>query len=206
MPKVRQQRATGKARRTCGRAGCGKDIQKGEQYFTWSFRSVGRQVRCLDHPPLRSELTSGRMSEVYAAIETAEQELTGNTETVEDVKNAVLAVAEPAREVIDAWREAAENFGGGGPNAERADELEGWVDELENFEPDEPEVEELEEEDQREQALARIEEDADLSLNDAMQQIQDEWDEEHDGDEETREEALSNARNEAQELLGQCPL
>lgn len=157
MPRVRRQKASGRAQRVCGALGCGKEIPKGEEYYTWSFRYGGRQVRCLDHPPRPSDLTQSRMGEVYTAIEEAEKRLVDETfDSVEDVKGVIEEVATVAREVADAYREAAENFGGGGPNAERADELEVWVDELENFEPDEPEESEFNEEQAREKAREEV--------------------------------------------------
>lgn len=205
MARVRRQKASGRARRVCGHAGCGREIPKGEEYYTWTPRSTGRQVRCLEHPPKQSDLTASRMSEVYAAMETAEEELSGNTETVEDVTAVVATVAEAAREVCDEYRTAADAFGGGGPNAERADELEGWVDELEAFEPDESDVEEFDEDEHAEEAKELCEEEGDLTFADAMQRLRDEYEEEHDI-ETAREEALENARNLARDLMGQCPL
>lgn len=114
---------------TCGR--CGKKIEPGERYLSWSFRYGGKHFRCMEHRPRPSELTQSKMSSVYGAVESAEDEL-HNTEFSE-LPSLVEQVQEVAQEVADEYREAAEPFGGEGENAERADELEGWADELSSF-------------------------------------------------------------------------
>lgn len=238
MPRVRRQKASGRARRVCGALGCGRVIAKGEEYFTWSFRYGGRQVRCLDHPPRASDLTQSRMGEVYTAIENAQEQLAGDIESLADVKAAIEGVADAAREVVEGYREAAEHFGGQGQNAERADELEGWVDELDGFEPDEPEEqfdEDQAQEEAEEEVATEMIDEMDLEtvrssekddplegldhkeivqqygdesaftarVEDRVQQLREAWMEEH-GDDMT--EAIDNAKTEADDLLGQCPL
>src|SRR5436853_7182846 len=83
MPRVKRQKKSTRGTRVCGAIGCGKEIQPGEAYFTWSFRYGGRQVRCLEHPPKQSELTQSKMSTVYAAIEEIDNDMPG---AMEDVK------------------------------------------------------------------------------------------------------------------------
>lgn len=118
--------------RQCGR--CGRKIEPGDKYYTWSFRYGGTAYRCIEHRPRQSELTQSKMSTVYAAIEGATDDLP-NADDPEAVAQLVQDVAEAVREVADEYEEAAEPFGGAGENAERADELHGWADELECWEP-----------------------------------------------------------------------
>ncbi len=170
----------------CGRYGCGRKIEPKETYFTWKpYRSM-RQFRCADHYPKRSEVATGLISEVYAAEESALEQIR-SAEGVDDIRTAVEEVAQAATDVAEQYREAAEPFGGGGEMAERADELEGWVSELEYFDPDDVDVEEI---------------------------AEDEPLEDHEGDKEAQEEAIrarveekmQEARDEAEELVGGCPL
>lgn len=154
MPRVftRTKNRAGRER-SCNR--CGNKIEPGQKYRTWSFRYGGTYFRCTDCPaPRPSELTQSIMSEVYAAVENAEDQLPG-AESVADIRGLVEEVEQAAQEVADQYREAAEPFGGAGENAERADELEGWVSELQNFDPDEPDEpdEEDEEDDDAEDPL-----------------------------------------------------
>jgi hypothetical protein len=130
MPRVLEKtKNRAGAERSCGR--CGKVIQPGERYLSWSFRYGGTYYRCIEHPPKPSDLTQSKMSGVYAAIESAEVDLP-KTE-MDELDDLIHGVGETAQEVADEYREAAEPFGGEGENAERADELEGFADELLSF-------------------------------------------------------------------------
>lgn len=197
MARVRTQKKSARGERACGR--CGRAIEVGETYFVWSFRYGGKHVRCSEHPPTAGELTQSKMGPVYDAIAEAHN----NLGEIEETKETIANVAEVAREVVEEYRAAAEAFNDSGPNAERADELEGWVDELEQFEPDGPEETEFDEDEYRTQALERVEEMEDLTFGDAMQELRNEWEEEH---EEGIEEATTSAREMAEDLLNSCPM
>lgn len=139
MPRVNTQtRSTRGRAKHCGR--CGREIKPGERYFSYSFRYGGTQVRCSEHYPKQSELTQSKLSELYSAIEGAEEEM-ASAETVDDIVTAVGSVEEVARDLASEYEEAAEAFGGAGENAERAEMLESYADELSNFSPDEAEAE-----------------------------------------------------------------
>lgn len=186
----------------CGR--CGRTIEPGEKYFSWSFRYGGTQRRCAEHYPKQSELTQSIVGEIYAAVETAETEIEG-AETVEDVNLAVQGVAEAARQVFDQYTEAAEPFQGGGASGERAEELEPWVDELEGFDPDDSDPDTGERDaaiisEMEKDGFTRDDEAEWASVFDAR--VQD-YVAEHG---EPENESLENAKQEAQELIGGCPL
>ena len=140
MPRVNYVKAARKAR-ICGR--CGRAINPGEGYRYWSFRYGGDRVRCMraECTPRRSELTQSKMGEAFSALETAEEELAaaraGEIGEQSDIQQIIEAAAEEVRRVADEYREADEQFGGGGmtDNSERADEAEEAADALEGFSP-----------------------------------------------------------------------
>lgn len=120
------------AERNCGV--CGVVIQPGERYLQWSFRYGGTRYRCMNHPPRRSDLTQSKMADVYQAIEEAELSLP--KAEADDLQGLAEEVAGVAQQIAEEYREAAEMFGGEGENAERAEELEGWADEVVSYYPD----------------------------------------------------------------------
>jgi hypothetical protein len=136
MPRVNTQKKSTRGKDIrCGR--CGAEIVPGEDYFKWSFRYGGTRTNCYRHRPRPSELTQSKLSEVYAAVESAEDALKGEGLTVSDIQEAVGEVAEVVEEVAGEYEEAAEPFNYQGEHQERADELRDWGSELEGFYPDE---------------------------------------------------------------------
>lgn len=201
MPRVKSQvKSTAGKERHCGR--CGKKIEPGESYFKFSFRYGGTHYRCSDHYPRQSELTQSKMSEVYAAIEAAEDSLPG-VEALDDIRSEVEQVGEVARQVVDEYREADEAFGGQGAtqSAEMADELEGWAEELESWEPDVEEAEVDEDEIEAKMRTDGIPESDEAQWISVREERMREAEEALDNSE-----ALEQARDQATEVLGTCPL
>lgn len=133
-----------KAQRPCSK--CRTAINPGDGYLYWEpyFRSNFKQVRCLKSEcyPRPSERESSLMSSVLAAqeaVEDALQDLSGAEDAsfFNDLAGDVVSALE---EVIDQYREADGNFGGGGSSAsgERADELEDAKSEVESFYAEDP--------------------------------------------------------------------
>lgn len=142
MPRVTvKKKNRAGADRECGR--CGDGIEPGQEYRSWSFRYGGTHYRCMKPGcrPRQSELTQSKMSEVYSAVEEAEETLKGDasTITVADIRDAVSEAAEAVGAVAEEYREADQAFGGQGAteSAERADELEDFASALDNFSPEE---------------------------------------------------------------------
>jgi hypothetical protein len=192
------------ADRACGK--CGEPIRPGEKYRTWSFRYGGTYFRCnrAACAPRASELTQSIIGEVYSAQEAFEDSVTAES-TVAEIKEAVEAVRDAAQEVADQYREAAEPFGGAGENGERADELEGWIGDLDGFYPDE------EPDGVSEEAREAIEEK--MRADGFTEEDEPEWQsvlevrlEELGEDTEAIAAAREAAFEEAQELVGGCPL
>ncbi len=108
---------------------CTDRINPGEKYYEWSFRYGGTRRQHASHgAPRPSQLTQSKMATVYEAIEAAED----CQEDLGSFADAIEQIVEVANEVASEYRDAAEQFGGAGENAERADELESWVEGLED--------------------------------------------------------------------------
>lgn len=110
------------------------------RYFYVGFRSNWERVRCMkaECTPRTSELESSKLSAAYEAQETAEDALDqtaldpGETTDLEEV---IQTFAESLRDLGQEYRDADEQFGGGGmtDNSQRADDLEQAADELDGF-------------------------------------------------------------------------
>jgi len=121
----------------CGRAGCGEEIVPGEKYFFWEPRYGPKHVRCYRHPPRQSETTTSKMSEVYAAVEDAQDWATGyDGIDVNDYEDQVGNVMSVVEEKKGEYEDAAGQFGGAGENADRAEELDQFYAELEGVDFD----------------------------------------------------------------------
>jgi hypothetical protein len=191
MPRVNEKKKS-RAGRDYHCTTCGRKIEPGENYYSWSFRYGGTHHACVDHYPKRSQLTQSLMGEVYAAIEAAETEIQ-NAESVADIQSCLEDVGQSAEDVAGQYREAAEHFGGEGENAERADELESWAQEVAYVDLPEPEEAEFDED---EVGLAVLQDDYAVDTVeelDAGQRM--EW-----------AGKLQEARDAAQEALDSCPL
>lgn len=141
---------------------CGADIEPGQDRYEWSFRYGGtyrRHVSC--GMPRQSELTQSKMSGVYAATEGVE-DLFGHWTDPEELTGALESAADEIQYVVDEYREAAEHFGGQGENAERADELERYADDLRNVD--------LPERDDPDESLESWQERVESEVSDAISQ------------------------------------
>lgn len=137
----------------CGHGGCTTLIRKGDPYlwFKVGFRSRYKHVRCVDHFPRQSDRESSLVASVYVAQEDFGDQL-ASLESVEDIRDAIAAVADAAREVAGEYDTAATDDNGTEWNTtavERRDQIESAADDLESWEPgsDEPERCELHEDD-----------------------------------------------------------
>jgi hypothetical protein len=117
----------------CGK--CNLMIEPGENYFFWEPRYGGKQVRCYRHYPRQSEITTSKMSEVYAATEEAEDQASAyDGIEVSDFESMKQAVVDVITGVAEEYETAAEHFGGAGENAERAEALEAFSQEVDSVE------------------------------------------------------------------------
>jgi len=132
----RVQRATGSTKRPwrdpkCMK--CRKEILKGEPYqWAQGFRGP-KMIICGSCVFSRADLTNSKLSTVYEAFDSAYDELAEADEST-DLQSILDSLVGSVQEVADEYRSAAdEYFSGGGPNAEKADEVESCVDELDSI-------------------------------------------------------------------------
>lgn len=134
MPKVITRTCSGRGEPS-GCVKCGAVIKKGEEYYEWSFFRQKPRRQHTSHGPLRrSQLTNSKMSEVYGAVELAEDNI-GTAKCPEDIASELESVAQTARDIGSEYADAVEAMGGAGEgsdNAERAEQLEGFADDLDN--------------------------------------------------------------------------
>lgn len=202
MPRVNVQTKSDRgADRFCET--CGRKIQAGEKYHRWDFRYGGAHFSCKDHPPKPSQLTQSRMSEVYHEQEMMDLSAAASAD---DLKDMVHQLAEVVETVAGEYRDAAEAFGGAGENAERADELDNWVSDLQNFEPEEPEPEvdvDAIKEKMREDGFTEEDE---AEWTSVLEVRVAEAEEAAGQDPNNDDDPLADLRSEAQELIDGCPL
>lgn len=128
---------------TCGK--CGTTIEVGAPYKHVTTKSGpygGRTLyRCDACPTWRqSELSSSKMAGVYAAQEQAADQI-ADCDNEDALQELASDLASQIREVADEYRESADNMVDGFGHetyvsdalVEKADELEGWADEIENL-------------------------------------------------------------------------
>lgn len=128
---------------TCGK--CGVELPKGSEYrwYKVGFRSRTRRIRCMSAQctPRNSELDDSKMSGVWAALETAEDNIVAAS-SIDDLKEALESAAEEIRDVATEYSDAADAMGDAGYEMqEKADALEEAASELEGTSLSEPDEE-----------------------------------------------------------------
>lgn len=128
---------------------CGAPIVAGDKYV-WFKLYATRGVRYCHHDrpgclPRPSQMTSSdHKSSLLAAQEALHdaaesirallpEDVGDGTDVVSLAVDAANAAAEEARTAESAYEEAAEHFGGQGPNAEAAEYAGAWADSLDSF-------------------------------------------------------------------------
>ncbi len=137
----------------CGRLGCDHVIKPGETYYHWTPRYSGKHVRCSKHYPRASELTSSKLSGVYAAQEAVSDTagLVREGGDLSDLIDELRSQAEEVNGVRDEYQESYDNmeqaFPSGCPTMEEIQEkIDGCETFAQNLEQAADEVEELVEE------------------------------------------------------------
>jgi len=130
MPTIETKKT--RAERTCEK--CRTTIPKGGEYRSWAHFRQKPHVVCMAPTctPTKADLTgSEKLSRLYVAQETARAAVS-DAGSPEEIAEALREAADIATEVADEYREAASAFGDQGPNAEKADEIEPWADDLQS--------------------------------------------------------------------------
>lgn len=124
------------------KAGGSRDILPGQDYLTWKFNRGSRFFRHAECGyPARSELSYSKMGTLWDAMDGFD--VSGCT-SADDIKSELEAVAQAARDVASEYEASADSimaaFPSGNQTSEActatADELNGYADELESWEPD----------------------------------------------------------------------
>lgn len=119
---------------------CGGEILRGHAYKWIKFRYGSKQVKCVNCNFRPSELTQGKMSQVYAAQENVEDFLVQWEGDLDDLTGEVESAIDEVRDVAEEYRESADSQRAHFPDSEvadeceeKADELDDWVGTLENL-------------------------------------------------------------------------
>jgi hypothetical protein len=198
VEKYRGPRTEGKSLPRCGRAGCGKTIERGDRYFWWSNRAPGmrggqKHFRCYDHFPTVAERTPGRRGQLYGiqeSVETSAAALTAaisvdgdevSCPVVSDFQGVAEEAAGELRGLAEELQEGATNIeeGFGHPTsqseelAEKAEELEGVCTDLEDLDFEEaPEREDDLTDEAYTEILQQWAEDQAAKINEKMQEAE----------------------------------
>ena len=134
----------GKCRKSPGKCGkCGVVIKAGDKYRWAAGRFTGKKVRCdkLKCQLRPSDLTgSDKLSRLYSAREDLEDFIGTDFESADEVKDAIQAAADEAREVASEYEEAVSALDGRLNSDElqdKADQCNAWADELDNVDVEE---------------------------------------------------------------------
>ena len=154
---IEKARASKKPRK-CSR--CSHDIEAGEPYRFITPRSGGKRCFCQKHPPRQSDLTGGKLGQVYGIQEGLEDDLASFSRDGEgDMEASLSEAADEAENIADEYEDSIQNMPESlqqSPVAEdcqeRAEACREWAEELRGVElPEEPGETEKESEDEEDE-------------------------------------------------------
>lgn len=127
---------------TLSSAKCDQPIKAGEEFYTWQHNHCPPTYRHKQHGgPKQSELCTGKMSGVYAALETAQDDIDAarGANDASGLSDILRSCASEVEQVKDEYEEARSNMpdhlqdcGTGAEMEEKAQALEEFCDTLEN--------------------------------------------------------------------------
>lgn len=146
MPRVHHVK---KARKTQGSCSCGTEIKPGDPYKWISFMRGPRRVKCANCSFRASELTQGKIGELYGYQEDAydhlqvwKPEKTEAETALDDAKLVIETLHDNVEQFRDECEESLSNMPEGLQEGdtgqllqERIDECENWLSEMDNFDP-----------------------------------------------------------------------
>jgi hypothetical protein len=198
MPRLNTVKKAAKDQGNCG--GCGKPIKKGMPYkWIKCFRGP-KQIKCESCKFRPSEFTTSKMGAIYDAQEDTHNAISEwDGQNLGDLTSHLECLAETVREVSQEYQDSADNIREHFQESETADELEekaqnleGWADDIENVS-----LEEFDEEGAEEEAKEEAEDQKDVdaySEEDIKALI-----------EEKRESWANDLRSEADSIVDECP-
>jgi chromosome segregation ATPase len=179
-----------KAQKEVGHCGkCRTAIHKGDGYQWIKFRRGGTRTRCLktECKFTRSDMTtSDKLSQLYAAQETAHHDLASAFDSLDDVRTILDECGSVAESVAEEYRESAQNIEDGFGHAtstseeigEKADACDAWKSELEGALDSSEEFDENAARAEIEQEKGADEELTDDEMEERLKEKREEWREE----------------------------
>jgi hypothetical protein len=112
---------------------CAGKIVAGEKYYEWKFRYGGQYRQHASHgSPKQSQLTQSKMSGVYAAVETAEDNI-DQADCAADIAAALNDCASGVGDVRDEYQSGIDNMPEGLQQGSVAQESQEKIDALQEF-------------------------------------------------------------------------
>lgn len=156
---------------------CGHEVQPGESYKRAEPRYGPVLIWCHSCSPRPSQMTSSKLSAVYAAQEDFASEI-GSLDNATDIEAALATVAEAAEEVaqeyqdsIDAMPESLQEGPTGEEMREKIDALEEYAQDLQAWSSDDDDPREDDEEDPSEDDIETYLESMRSSAQDAVDSL-----------------------------------
>lgn len=113
---------------------CSVKIEPGEKYFYFSVGFRGsKQIRCANHRPRQSELTGSKMSGAYAANESIEDVLNDPKTTREDIASTLESAAADIESVRDEYQDSYDNLPQGFQDGDQGSEIQEKIDGLTEY-------------------------------------------------------------------------
>lgn len=115
---------------------CSEPIKAGDEYYEWQHRHAPPSRQHASHgAPRQSELCTGKMSAVYAAVESIEDAV-GNARRMNDISGLADALNNASSEVSQVKEEYEESLGNMPEQLQTSgtgEEIQNKIDELETF-------------------------------------------------------------------------
>lgn len=132
---------------------CGQPIEYGQPYKWFKMKQARGGIKKSYHPDCEIKMADRSTSRLVPIWEAQQAFDTGSCDTVDELRAALEELAQVVRDVEQEYRESVENMEAGFGHRtyqadeleERAEALEGWADELEEWEPSDSEAPEQEE-------------------------------------------------------------
>lgn len=137
MPRVHEMKSQGRAEGGTMRCvSCPTPIVKGEEYYQWSIKATRGGTTYRQHKahgyPKQSQLTNSKLSEAYAAIETAQTDLAAAS-TKQEIEDVLQACADGIDGVRDEYQNSLDNMPDGLQTGTTGQEIQEKIDALEEF-------------------------------------------------------------------------
>lgn len=136
MPRVTNHISQGRSQNPMQCCKCTSQIVKGERYYQWAIKAQRGGTVYRQHEshgrPKQSQLTHSKMSDVYAAIESAEEAI-ASSGCCSDVAEALRGAASDIESVRDDYQSSLDNMPEGLQQGDTGQQIEERVSNLDDF-------------------------------------------------------------------------